>query len=61
MVDMSICYEKKCPTKFICERFIAFHDHHLTEHWQSVVGFVKDPETGKCQNFLPKSDDSYLT
>jgi len=51
MADISMCTNKECPSKEDCWRFQA-----SPSEWQSYVGHIFDPATGKCSSFYPMND-----
>ena len=51
MADISMCTNKDCPSKEDCWRFQA-----PSSNWQSYIGPIFNPDTGKCDSFYPMND-----
>jgi len=49
MPDISMCLNRKCPSRNECYRYRA----QPNEWRQSYAAFMDDPETGKCESFWP--------
>ena len=49
MVDISMCLNEKCPSKWKCHRFTASPN----THWQSYTEWVVPPRRKKCDEFIP--------
>jgi len=53
MPDISMCGNKNCPSFFSCYRAMATPNPHR----QAYSGFMFDPETGKCEQFIEVEND----
>lgn len=54
MPDISMCFNKDCPARFVCYRFMAAP----TERRQAYGDFGPEPGEHKCAFFWPLREPS---